>query len=356
MKFDGKKIAILSTSLKFGGAEIFAINQANYLSSLGASVTLISLTPPARDVIGKVDPSIKILSFNLKKWFLFELWKLGKAISRVGPVAVHTHMIHANLIGRFCKVVLRENWKLFLTAHSEYEGVLSFLYRFFQVEDAFFHVSEGGLEHFKASRYCPAEKAFWLPNCTNVRSAKRGLEAGGERYFLWIGRMEAVKRLDLLILAYKKFLEMRPSCAVGLKLVGEGSQYSSISELVETVGLKNDVELVGFQERPEVYFKNAVGTVLVSKNEGLPSVLLESAQYGVPVVTTRSFFAPSFFKSIGNGYVIMDDSIIAVAEAFCEFLDSLELCSSHVNLFSAHETKSRFDCKSVFEGLSSFYE
>ena len=356
MPIEGKKIVLLVTSLRIGGAELFAIKQANYFSSLGVEVTLISLTAPMQDALSKIEPNVRVLSFDFKASFVVNLFRLQRAISLIDPDIVHAHMIHANLIGRFQKFFCRDSWRLFLTAHSEDEGNLSMLYRFNRVEDAFFHVSPGGLDQSVKKGYCLPQNAFWLPNCTSVVKQIRNSQSEPSPYFLWIGRMEAVKRLDLLVLAFKKFLELRPGIGVRLKLVGDGSEYKKVLELVEHAGLKDKIDLVGFKERPEFYFDNAIATVLVSRREGFPSVLLESVQHRVPVLTTQSFDVPSFKDVIGNGRVVSDDSVVGIASSLCDFVDSLGLCSSHVDVFSSFKIGKAFDCKHVFDGLIRFYD
>ena len=56
--------------------------------------------------------------------------------------------------------------------------------------------------------------------------------------------------------------------------------------MVQSLGIGPDVALPGFQANPFAFMKRAAVFVLSSRNEGLPSVLIEALACGVPAIAT----------------------------------------------------------------------
>ncbi len=101
-------------------------------------------------------------------------------------------------------------------------------------------------------------------------------------YIIAIGQYEnAIKQFDKLILSYAN--SILPKKEIHLVILGNGNQ-----ELLKNVSFKNKVEdfihLLGHQNNPFKYLKNAKFLVLSSKNEGLPNVLVEALACETPVV------------------------------------------------------------------------
>ncbi len=105
--------------------------------------------------------------------------------------------------------------------------------------------------------------------------------------FLWVGRIERVKRLDVLLTAFCAVRRTLPDAK--LRLVGSGSLNADIQSFVRQHHLDDSVEFVGPVDRRVLArcYRAADAVVLSSDSEGLPNVLREALACGTPFVSTN---------------------------------------------------------------------
>jgi teichuronic acid biosynthesis glycosyltransferase TuaC len=115
--------------------------------------------------------------------------------------------------------------------------------------------------------------------------ARLGLPSGP--MLLWVGRMVPVKGLDVLIEACVRL--KRRQVGFRLYLVGDGPLRERLTARVKADGLEELVHFAGAvpHEQLEDWYRAADLTVLPSRSEGVPNVLLESLACGTPFVASR---------------------------------------------------------------------
>lgn len=96
-----------------------------------------------------------------------------------------------------------------------------------------------------------------------------------------VGRLSQEKGFDLLIDACAGL-----SVPYRLQIIGEGPARRELEEQIARNGLGDRVRLLGWQENPYPYIKNADLIVCSSRYEGLSTVVTEALILGKPVVTT----------------------------------------------------------------------
>ena len=69
-----------------------------------------------------------------------------------------------------------------------------------------------------------------------------------------------------------------------LILVGDGVNFSEIEQLVQTLRLANNVDLVGYSNDVDVYYRQFHVCVQPSDNEGFGLVAVEAYLYGLPML------------------------------------------------------------------------
>ena len=101
-------------------------------------------------------------------------------------------------------------------------------------------------------------------------------------YFLQVSRLTEQKQPEHLVDIYYK-LKQR-GIKEKLYFIGNGEKVELIKQKIKEYKLEDDIILLGQIENPYPFFKNAKLFVHTGKYEGLPTVLLESLAFGIPVV------------------------------------------------------------------------
>ncbi len=102
-------------------------------------------------------------------------------------------------------------------------------------------------------------------------------------YILAVGRLVLQKDFATLITAFGKLADRWPG---DLVILGEGPLRASLTEQVAQQKLTNRVLLPGHQSDPARWMRGAQLLVLSSRFEGLPAVVLEALNIGLPVIAT----------------------------------------------------------------------
>ena len=118
--------------------------------------------------------------------------------------------------------------------------------------------------------------------------------AQGRRIIINVGRLSKEKGQIHLIRAFAKAAsDMQDVC---LCIIGEGGEKARLEKAIDHYHLNDKVMLAGFRKNAYDYMKQADIFVLSSVIEGMPNVLLEAMQNGLPVISTecgaREILAP----------------------------------------------------------------
>ncbi len=144
-------------------------------------------------------------------------------------------------------------------------------------------------------------------------------------FILAVGRMnDEVKQFDKLILAYSK--SGLPNKNIKLLLLGEGKNLIKYNELAKELGISDSVIFKGAVENPFPYYKEALFTVLSSKNEGFPNVILESLAAETPVISFDCFSGPKeIIIDKHNGILVENQNIDMLTEAMNSLVEDEKL-------------------------------
>lgn len=101
---------------------------------------------------------------------------------------------------------------------------------------------------------------------------------------MMVARLEPVKLHETALMALKKL--KNKSNSLKLVLVGDGSRKKEIQQMTIDFGLSNNVIFLGHRNDVPALLEIADITLLTSKSESFPLVLLESARAKKPIITT----------------------------------------------------------------------
>lgn len=142
----------------------------------------------------------------------------------------------------------------------------------------------------------------------------------GKRHLLFVGRLEPVKGIDLLVQAVARLAV--EGVRVDLHVLGDGSMRKEMERDVLAMGLQDCVFFKGFADGATVaaYLKACDLLVIPSRSEGMPVVFHEAMQVGRPVVATDVGDLGHVIREYGVGVVARSVSSDGIAEAIAEAL------------------------------------
>lgn len=133
-----------------------------------------------------------------------------------------------------------------------------------------------------------------------------------------------IKQFDHLIECYSK--SKLPENNIKLIILGDGKLKQNWIDLAEKIGQKDRIVFKGNVANPYAYYSKALYTVLTSKYEGLPMVLIESLASGIPVIAYNCETGPAeIINHLQNGLLVENQNKEAMIKAINTFFEDKNL-------------------------------
>lgn len=138
-----------------------------------------------------------------------------------------------------------------------------------------------------------------------------------------VGRLTYQKNLQELISIWH-------SLGIGtkdwiLKIIGTGEDEDCLKSMVSNLNISN-IEFIGFSNNPDIYYQESKIMLMTSRYEGLPMVLLEAQENGVPIIAYDCFTGPSeIIIDKQNGFLIPYGDKVKFAEKLQHIIDNSNL-------------------------------
>jgi sugar transferase (PEP-CTERM/EpsH1 system associated) len=344
-------------SLEVGGLERNVINQARLAAEVGQVVSLVCLERPgvlapqaechgARVVCLHKRPGIRLGVFR----------QLKQALRDLAPDVVHTHQIgtlfYAGPAARAARVPFVVH-----TEHGRQDYARRLRRRLLgriggRFADLFFCLTEDMASEVRSQRIVPDRKIRVILNGIDTARYAERCDAAAVRQSLGIpaeapvvgtvGRLNEVKRQDLLIRAFSK-IRARKSAA-HLIIVGDGPLMQPLRNLATGLGLGECVHLVGYQAHTTPYLRAMDVFALTSRSEGMPQAVLEASIAGLPVVASRVGGLPEVVDDGVSGVLFDPGAENALVDALLRILDDPDL-GRRMGDAARLRVESRFDVK-----------
>jgi glycosyltransferase involved in cell wall biosynthesis len=165
---------------------------------------------------------------------------------------------------------------------------------------------------------CGVDDKNYVPISRNVNEGNRKFE------ILQVGSLHWKKGQLYLIQAISLLKEK--NFPFRLRIIGEGSERSSIEAEIRRLNVGDVVELMGSKTQAEVaqLLPTADCYVQSSVSEGIPVAIMEALAWELPVIATRITGIPELVIENKTGYLIPPADPAALAEAIISVRDNPE--------------------------------
>lgn len=299
------KVIFLLPSLGGGGAERTVIQLANSFAEQGLNIHLAvcNLNGEKGKLLPEVNSKIQLINFNCGR-VANAIQPLRKLLQLELYDCLIATQSHTNIIAAFAKILARVNIPLIFrevstpSKNNRINGLSKFflntLVNFtYPMAQQVVCVSKGVEADFRS--YYNYKKynltTIYNPVLDDAYFAKlqmpvhHGFFNENNKVILAVGRLTEAKNFDFLIRAFKILHDHYPTTR--LIILGEGELRAKFEALIRELGLRDVVDLPGFDSNPYAYFKYVELFVLSSDWEGLPGVLIQALASKVKVVSTN---------------------------------------------------------------------
>ncbi len=164
-----------------------------------------------------------------------------------------------------------------------------------------------------------------IPNATGGLLVETAGEVEDEPgYLLFVGRLRIRKGVEVLLEALRELRHRIPRTA--LRIAGDGEHRVRLERRTAELGLETAVSFLGTCEAGRVrnLLRGATALVVPSIYEGMPLVVLEAMEAGVPVVASRVSGIPEVVVDGETGWLVRPEDPEDLAGALLEALTDRE--------------------------------
>ena len=350
----GKKICFFIGSVSGkGGTERVCIELANNLAELGYQISIISLYEGKKPFF-TIHPSIN----------LYEIFDQNQSFTK----HVFSIILHIR------RLVLNGGYDLFITVetilcmYSVPALKLTYPVKHLAWEHFNLEVNFGlrvrKLARRLAANYCTKvivltqrDKQLWeskfkkqnkivcIPNSVSTPKVQVSDYQTRDKLIIAVGRLTYQKGFDILVKAWAIIANRFPTWK--LSIIGSGEDEPILQNLISSLNLEKSISIIQATTQINHYYNSASIFCLSSRFEGLPMVLIEAQQFGLPIV--------SFDCNTGPAEVVTHEfnGLLCEPENEKALANSLAICiadSNKRNLFNkaALQSANRFNTKPVF--------
>ncbi len=281
----------------------------NYANNLPFPVNLfklpwqiVRLRRRIKDLFRQIEPDIVVSTPRIEKWVVASLkGKWSKVIEY--HAAKHFRVMKADSPGKRIMAHVSD-WLNYSINAKCFDRIVVSTY-----ED-------------KDTNWNGDDRVVVIPNPTSVQPFRGSLLEA--KRVIAIGRLVYEKNFASLIRAFAYVVDRFPDWK--LEILGEGRERPSLEKQIVRLSLENNVFLRGTQANLSEWLSKSSVFVMTSHYEGLPLVLLEAINYGLPVVSYDFSCGPKDVVSDGrNGFLVPESDEKALACRMCQLIEDNEL-------------------------------
>jgi glycosyltransferase involved in cell wall biosynthesis len=338
---------------------------AKRLHGRGWPISIVSMTAPQPLAERFTEAGMEVEFLGMKEGVPdpMGLFRLALILRRRCPMVVHSHMVHANLLARVVRLLVRVP-VVVCTAHSMIEGARwrEWAYR---LTDRFATlttaISKAAVERYVRVGAVPRKRMRFLPNGVDIqrfhpsrvsRSAKRA-ELGLGDCFTWlaVGRFVPAKNYALMLRSFASVDNPNTK----LIIAGDGPLRQQLESLARQLDISSRVDFLGSRNDVMELMNAADAYVMSSDWEGMPMVLLEASATGLPIVATDVGGNAEVVRHGVSGLIVPPQQEDALADAMKRMMSLSSVKPAVMGRSGRELTSVHYNIESVVDSWESLY-
>lgn len=328
---DKLRILHIDSDRTWRGGQQQVVTLMKGLASLGHENLLI--TPHNSAIQAKVqDGGCRIIPVSMwNEWDLVSAMTISRTIAREKPVIIHAHSSRAHSMGLLARKFARQAIPLVVSRRVDFAMKRNPLNCWkYRNADFYIPISSSIVQKLKRVGVSDDKirviyssidpERFTQADDSTLRAEFRippdHLVVGT------IGACEAIKNQWLVIEAAAMILNQNPK--VHFFIVGDGPLRRKLSMKVKQFRIEPNVHITGFRSDIGNFLNLFDVFVLVSKQEGLGSVILDAQYFSIPVIATPVGGIVDIIEDNRTGYLVPENDVQRLAEMILDLLKSPE--------------------------------
>lgn len=318
------KILNIMSSKILGGVEQAFLNYNKLLSLIGFEVFAIyNKNGKIKQKLEKIDNINYLPSIFFKPYFLLFPYYYFK-IKKIKPdfILVQTKKV----LALFAKIGKMLNIPVILVAHNDKIKLID-------KADYIFSITQYQKDIFVKNDFNES-KIFVIPNVIDkIIDFQEFKDFSNPPVFGTMCRFDPVKGIPVLIEACRILREKN----INFKLKIGGSpqkqylnEYNKILNLIKKYNLENNIELTGWVDNIENFYKSIDIFILPSVYESFGIVLLEAMIHSKPIISSLAEGPSEIFKNTKNDFVFSVGNYEKLAELMIKMINNKELAKKIV--------------------------
>lgn len=243
--------------------------------------------------------------------------------------------------------------------HNSYEAYLKNTRRYYWNQDILFKKYLQNLDKFLVLTNHDKNKYYEELHIKseviyNPRSFKSNNKSNLlNKKFIAAGRFTYQKGFDLLLSSFQIFSESNNEW--NLDIFGEGEEEETLLDLIRKYNLEDRVRIKKFTNKIKEYLLDSSVLLLSSRWEGMPMIVLESMELGLPIISYDITASQQLIQNNEQGILVNKYDTDKFADAMLQLAQSYELRKKYST--NAIKKSREFDIESIAKKWNKmFYE
>lgn len=323
-----KKIAFVVENISNkAGIERAVVNTANALiRMIEYDVYIISIhTADDTEPSYIIDGRIKVMNLNIPKesryvWYV----KLVKKLQTVSRVNAIDYMVGTTHGINSCLIFIRKYVKIIGCEHFNYDACSTIMkiskYMTYPLLNALVLLTREDAE-----RYFYVKKRYVIPNMLSFQTEESATFQ--HKRIISVGRLSRQKGFDYLIQVAIKLKDAIPEWKIDI--IGDGIERETLLKCVKENNLENFVQIKFSTDNIMQELLESSIYVMTSRFEGLPMVLIEAQECGLPIVSFDCKEGPrQIIENNKSGYLVKTGDIDSFANNVIDIAKNREKWAS----------------------------